>query len=138
VQDLDSDSFSRRQQATKQLQLLGEAAVPALRQSLRKPSSEEAARRATQLLDRLAGPTPPAAQLQALRAIEVLEQIGSRDALALLQTLARGMPEARRTQEAKASLQRLAQQSAPSPETADKSERKFPLPLTRAVEPDHT
>jgi hypothetical protein len=43
-----------------------------------------------------------------VRAIEVLEHIGTPDANELLQTLATGAPEARLTQEAKASLERLA------------------------------
>ena len=48
-------------------------------------------------------------RLQALRAIEALEQIGSPDARKVLDTLAKGMPESRQTREAKAALDRLQQ-----------------------------
>ena len=46
--------------------------------------------------------------LRQLRALQVLEQAGTRDARQLLKTLAQGLPQARLTQEARASFQRLA------------------------------
>jgi RNA polymerase sigma factor (sigma-70 family) len=46
--------------------------------------------------------------LQALRGVEVLEQIGSREARQVLERLAKGLPQSRLAQEAKASLERLA------------------------------
>jgi hypothetical protein len=46
--------------------------------------------------------------LQALRAIQVLEQIGTSEAKELLAALAGGAPEARITQEAMSCLQRLS------------------------------
>jgi hypothetical protein len=46
--------------------------------------------------------------LQSLRAIEVLEHIGTADAKNILQSLSSGAPQALVTCEAKASLQRLA------------------------------
>ena len=45
--------------------------------------------------------------LQAVRAIEVLEHIGTAQAHQILNTLAQGMPEARVTRETKAALERL-------------------------------
>ena len=47
-------------------------------------------------------------QLQALRAIEMLETVRTPQAQQLLGELAKGAPEVRLTQEAKASLERLA------------------------------
>ncbi len=47
-------------------------------------------------------------QLQMLRVMEVLEHIGTAEARQVLAGLAKGAPEARLTQEAKASLERLA------------------------------
>ena len=51
---------------------------------------------------------PSGNSLQALRAVELLEHIGSREARQVLERLAKGAPEARLTREAKASLERLA------------------------------
>ena len=53
--------------------------------------------------------------LQALRAVEVLEYIGTPEAHRVLQALAQGVPEVRLTVEAKASLERLARRPAATP-----------------------
>jgi hypothetical protein len=53
--------------------------------------------------------------LRMLRAIEVLEHIGTAEARELLQKLVEGAPEARLTREAKAALQRLANRPATAP-----------------------
>jgi hypothetical protein len=45
--------------------------------------------------------------LQAVRAVAVLEDIGTQSTRRLLEELAKGAPEARQTREAKASLRRL-------------------------------
>jgi hypothetical protein len=50
-----------------------------------------------------------------LRALEVLEHIATPEAQQVLKTLATGAPEARLTQEAKASLARLARRTASRP-----------------------
>ena len=54
-------------------------------------------------------------QLRALRAVEALEQIGTPEARRTLERLANGAPAARLTQEAKASLDRLAKRSVTRP-----------------------
>jgi hypothetical protein len=111
--DLDSDAFAVRDRATRELQEMGEAALPALRKALTGRPPLDRRRRAERLLERLTGWSPE--QLYALRAVEVLEQIGSPEARQLLEALAAGLPEARLTREAKASLQRLAHRSADRP-----------------------
>ncbi len=50
-----------------------------------------------------------------LRALEVLEHIGTAEARSLLEDLAKGVPEARLTREAKASLTRLAKRPVRKP-----------------------
>jgi hypothetical protein len=46
-----------------------------------------------------------------LRAVEVLEQLGTAEAHNLLEKLATGAPEAQQTREAKAALERLKQRT---------------------------
>ncbi len=72
----------------------------------------ELRRRAEQLLEQMAA---SAESVRILRALEVLEQIGSLEAKSLLKVLAQGTPEARLTREAKASLERLAKRPAVMP-----------------------
>jgi hypothetical protein len=106
VADLDSNAFTVRQRATRELQRLGELAEPALRQALEKQPALEVRQRVERLLDRLdTGPLPPE-QLRALRAIEVLERIGTAEAQHLLEMLASGAVGARTTEEAKNVLRR--------------------------------
>lgn len=105
--DLDNDQFTARQQAERELEKRGVQTEPALRKALEKPSSPEARRRVEQLLEKLHGPARTTAVMRQMRALEVLEHIGSPEARQLLRTLAGGPPEARLTREAKAALERL-------------------------------
>jgi hypothetical protein len=113
--DLDSEQFKVREKATAELEALGEQAEPGLRRILRGSPSPELRRRAEALLEKLERRGPSPDRLRALRAVEVLEQIGTSRARRVLQALAQGAPEALLTLEAKASLQRLAKQGAPTP-----------------------
>ncbi|HEV3263695.1 MAG TPA: sigma-70 family RNA polymerase sigma factor [Gemmataceae bacterium] len=107
---LDSDHFAVRKQAAADLEKLGEFAEPALRKALVARPSAEVRRRIKLLLDKAwqASLSPSGDNLRAERALEVLEHIGTPEARRVLETLAKGAPEARLTQEAKASLGRLA------------------------------
>jgi WD40 repeat protein len=107
LQDLDSDSFPRREEATRALEQLGEAAEPALRRALAGAPSLEVSRRAEGLLSTLERRPPSPERLRALRALQVLEQIGTPEAVQLLANFATGEPDALLTREAKASLERL-------------------------------
>jgi hypothetical protein len=114
VLDLDSPVFATRQRASAELSRLDRLAEPALRKALTGQPSSEMKQRVQQLLGQmeliLSG-----VQLRQLRAVEVLEQIGTPEARQVLQTLAQGAPEARLTQEAKASLDRLAKRAVAMP-----------------------
>ena len=68
----------------------------------------ETRRRLEQILSKMVS-TPPSETRRAIRAIMVLERIGSPETISVLESLARGAPGARETEEAKASLVRLAQ-----------------------------
>jgi hypothetical protein len=107
VADLDSTRFEARQQAAQELEALEEVAEPALRRAREAGPSLEVRRRAGQILDKLPLAASPE-RLRQLRAIEVLEALGTADARRLLEELSGGAPEALRTREARASLERLA------------------------------
>jgi HEAT repeat protein len=109
--DLDSDEFDVREAAARGLAELGEQAAPALRKSREAAPSAEVRRRLEGLLADavLAGRRPVRSPetLRALRAVHVLEQVGTPEARHVLERLAQGAPEARITTEARATLERL-------------------------------
>jgi hypothetical protein len=109
--ELDSSRFADRERATRELERQEGRAEPALRRLLANAPSAEARRRAEGMLARLHGPIADPEMLRALRAVEALEHMGTRNAKELLQELARGAPESRLTQEAKGSLGRLAKRA---------------------------
>jgi hypothetical protein len=110
IADLDADRFQVRQRATLELERLGERATSALRKALSGPSGPEARRRLQLLLARQEKLSDE--QLQILRALEILEQMGTPQAREVLRSLAAGAAGARLTDEAKACLQRLGKRSA--------------------------
>jgi RNA polymerase sigma factor (sigma-70 family) len=115
IADLDSGHFAIREQATQELERLGEQAKKALRQAMQKATSPEARRRMEQLLGRLQGLPHAPELLRCLRAVEALERVGTPEARQILEGLAQGAPETWLTDEAKASLERLAKQYAMKP-----------------------
>jgi hypothetical protein len=110
--DLQSEQFDVREKAQKELEALGDVAEPALRQTLANKPPLEVRRRVEAVLERLRGPVTRPELLQSLRAVALLECIGTPDAQRLLEQLAKGAPEARLTREASASLERLKRRSA--------------------------
>jgi RNA polymerase sigma factor (sigma-70 family) len=113
VRDLDADDFETRERASRELAQLGEGAGPTLREALAGKTSAEVRRRVEGLLENLrAGPGPEL--LRALRAVEVLEHVSTPAARRALAELAKGLPEARLTREAKAALERSAKRQTDS------------------------
>lgn len=109
IADLDDDRFAVRQRATEELRRLGEAAAPQLREVLTRQPCLDKRLRVEALLRWLTNPwVPSSKEMQAMRAVEVLERIATPDARQLLERLAKGAAHAPLTQHAKASLQRLA------------------------------
>jgi len=82
-------------------------AEAALRKALAGDPSLEVRQRVERLLDNLTGQVPQAGRLRELRAVELLELVGSPEARQLLQALAEGAPEARLTREARSAIRRL-------------------------------
>jgi hypothetical protein len=103
--ELDSQDFKKREESVRQLRALSDRADSAIRQALKSNPSLEARLRLEGLLKDLKAP-PSGERLGELRAVTVLERIGTRAARELLSVLAEGDAEARLTQEAKMSLQR--------------------------------
>jgi WD40 repeat protein len=111
IADLNSQQFQTRSRAAQELESLGELAEPTLREALTTSPSLEARRQLERLLEIRAKAILPPDRLRDLRAIEVLEHIGSPAARQQLEALAGGAPEAWLTQEARESLQRLDKHS---------------------------
>jgi RNA polymerase sigma factor (sigma-70 family) len=109
IAQLDHDQFAERERASRELAALDELAVLALRKAARQRTSLEHRRRIEALLERSSNGRRPEV-LQSLRAIEVLERIGTPDARRLLASLTQGAIEARQTQDAKAAAGRLARE----------------------------
>jgi hypothetical protein len=87
-------------------------AEPALRRALADDPSIDLRKRLERLLDYLSRQVHRTGQVRDLRAIELLEFIGSPAARQLLAALAGGVPGARLTREAKGAVQRLAKHAA--------------------------
>jgi RNA polymerase sigma factor (sigma-70 family) len=105
--DLDSKDFKTREQATRELEKLGDVAAPAVQMALDGKVSLEIRRRLDLLLQKLEGASLPPEALRQVRAVEALDNLRSSEAKALLERLAAdGAPEARLTREAKAVLER--------------------------------
>src|SRR5205823_3131596 len=107
--DLDSDQFRVRQAAEQKLRALGELAESALRAALKAGPSLERRRRIEAVLTIL-DPTGTVhgELLRELRAVQVLERIGSPEARRVLEALAQGVESARLTRAAKGAVTRLA------------------------------
>jgi len=115
--NLDSKEFAVRQKASLELERLGELAEPGLRGILDGNPSLEVCQRVEMLLQKIQEQKHlwEGERLRLWRVIQVLEGIGTPQAQALLKTLAGGAPGSRLTQEAKASLERLAKRQAAAP-----------------------
>lgn len=102
---LDSASFAEREEASRQLLLLGEQFLPMLHHALTDHPSLEMKKRLEGILESLSrGPT--AEQLRLLRAVAVLEWSAQPEADSHLRRVAAGVPSASLTQAAKAALRR--------------------------------
>jgi HEAT repeat protein len=108
--DLDSEEFTTREKAAKELAKLGERIEPALRKALEGQPSEEVRRQIKAILDAPRA-VPSGETLRTMRAIQVLERIGTPEARDVLKKLAAGAAAARETREAQESLERLARKA---------------------------
>lgn len=109
VADLDSEDFQTREQASDHLRqgMRGEW-VPLLHQQVGVKSSLEAANRLQQVLTKTNNFAFSPGMLRRVRAVHLLEEIGSKEASELLGRLAKGSPNAPLTTEAHYARQRMA------------------------------
>jgi hypothetical protein len=114
IADLDSAEFVVRDKASGALEQLGVEAEPSLRQVLAGRPSLEVRKRVETLLAGVRIVRSPE-MLRKVRAVQVLERIGSPVAREVLALLAKGAPAARDTQEAKRALERLARRPTAPP-----------------------
>jgi hypothetical protein len=113
IADLDDDEFETRDKASHELRRLGEVARPALEKALESRPSAEARLRIEALLARKG--RREALTIRGVRAVDVLEQIGTYEAREALKAVAEGPSGSLTTIAAKEVLERL------SPKDSDKS-----------------
>jgi len=108
LNDLQSEQFAVRQKAEEELEKLGELAEPALNKLLDTQPALETKSRVQKLVEKIVTQqTLPQEMLRGLRALAVLELIGTPEARQQVDTLGQGSAGARLTKEAKAVLQRM-------------------------------
>jgi hypothetical protein len=107
LRDLDSPRFAVRDAALTKLAAIAEQAEPILRKALEGKPSLELRRRIEEALPQRYV-IRSQETLRAVRAVRVLEEIGSREARRILEELAGGVPAARLTREAREAIERLA------------------------------
>jgi WD40 repeat protein len=106
IRDLDSTNFKKRAAAAKELDKLGELAIPALQKALAERPSLEIRRRLEPMLDNLTGSILTPEQIRVVRAIEVLDKIGTPLARQALERLAGGAAGSLTTRQAQSVLER--------------------------------
>jgi WD40 repeat protein len=107
--ELGSEDYQTREEAMKRLRDLSESARPTLEAARAKTDSPEVLARIDELI-RATRKVPTMARVRVVRALEVLELIGSGDSVAVVKEIARGMPGAWETETAKAAVSRMAGQ----------------------------
>jgi RNA polymerase sigma factor (sigma-70 family) len=107
IAELDDDDFKMRERASAELKKIGTAAEAALRRALEGNPSPEAKRRIEVLLEHpsMTGVAPEF--LAALRALEVLQLIGTPESHAVVKAAAKGVPGTPATEAAREALGRF-------------------------------
>jgi Tol biopolymer transport system component len=114
IADLNDDEFTVREKASAELEKLGQAAAPALKQVTANSAPAEVHRRVEELLGKLTTAVPwERERRRVLRALAVLEKSGDPAARKLLEEAADGAFEAELRQAAREALDRLP--AAPKP-----------------------
>jgi RNA polymerase sigma factor (sigma-70 family) len=108
VTDLGDEQFSVREDAAKELKKLGEIALPYLKKTLANETRPEAAQRLKDILAAgTRGPIRSPEVLRVIRAVEALEYAGTPEAVRVLESLAKDLPDTWAGAEAKPAVERL-------------------------------
>jgi WD40 repeat protein len=111
--DLDAADFQVRERAAQALLGLVWEMEPELRRALAETASAEVRRRLETILAARGDGRPSAEFLRQVRALQVLEWVGSAEAQELVRELARGDSGAEQTRAARAVLERLQRRAPP-------------------------
>ena len=104
---LDDTQYQVRQKASAELEKLADLAAAGLRSRLDAKPSLETRKRIEALLDKLDGPVTQPDLLRNLRAVELLELIGTAESCDVLRPIAKGAEGHRVTEAAQGSVKRL-------------------------------
>jgi RNA polymerase sigma factor (sigma-70 family) len=107
VAELSSDEFKTREAAATELKRVVDVVEATLVDARRTAGSPETCRRLDEILATVRPAVVPPEVVRTLRAVAVLERIGSPDAREILKTLSGGASGAELTREAKSALERL-------------------------------
>jgi hypothetical protein len=109
LRDLDDDDFETREAATEKLISLGSVAELPVRRLFHAPPSVEVRRRCEIILSKIESASRALSdeELRGVRAVHVLEQIGTPAAIELLNRYAAGPPGLRLTEDAKRALEQM-------------------------------
>ena len=106
IAELSSADFKTRESATKELKTIAEAAKPLFEAARKAATTAEGQQRLDELID-YSPAVPSDDAIRAVRALAVLEHLGTKEAIEVLDELAGGAVAAELTREAKAALERL-------------------------------
>jgi RNA polymerase sigma factor (sigma-70 family) len=117
ISDLDSVKFKVRTEAAEVLEKQGDFAEASLRRALTGKNSPEQRRHLERLIAKIESnrDTPSGELLRRLRAIEVLEQLGSAEAVKVLRRISREFRDTTTRESARASLNRLVGSTKSAP-----------------------
>jgi hypothetical protein len=108
--ELDSSDFRTRARATDELSRYEELILPQLERALKQSNPLELQRRLESLADKARAAAAPFRSLTHIgewRALEIVEKVGSPQAINILRELAKGAPNGQLTIAAKAALVRI-------------------------------
>jgi hypothetical protein len=105
ISNLDSNTFEEREKATEELTKVADGIEPLLRKTLEKEPSPEVKIRVERILETINKPKPHTLREQ--RALEILERLGTNEALKVLEQLAGEKPQTQISDDAQKTLERL-------------------------------